>query len=71
MLRRLSDVAATALPLVGVADPVGAVAAPARVTAVGSTAVSTGSHVHFEVLLPGGDAVDPLPWLEQDATPAA
>lgn len=42
-----------------------AVAAGQQIGAVGSTGVSTGPHLHFEVLAPGGEAIDPLPWLDQ------
>ncbi|WP_316316207.1 M23 family metallopeptidase, partial [Clavibacter michiganensis] len=40
------------------------VTAGQRVGAVGNTGVSTGSHLHFEVLR-GGGAVDPAGWLRE------
>lgn len=51
-------------PLVGIGTPV---EAGQQIAAVGSTGVSTGAHLHFEVQLPGGVAIDPLGWLEQYA----
>ncbi|GAA4188271.1 hypothetical protein GCM10022288_14520 [Gryllotalpicola kribbensis] len=39
------------------------VPAGAVIGTVGSTGESTGPHLHFEVLLDGVTAVDPLPWL--------
>ncbi|KQO60296.1 M23 family metallopeptidase [Curtobacterium sp. Leaf261] len=38
------------------------VQAGTRLGAVGSTGVSTGSHLHFEVII-DGRAIDPVPWL--------
>ncbi|MDR6972536.1 M23 family metallopeptidase [Leifsonia shinshuensis] len=54
-------------PLVEVGSVVGV---GQQIAAVGSTGVSTGAHLHFEVLLPGGEAIDPLPWLGQHTVPA-
>lgn len=33
---------------------------------VGSTGAATGSHLHFELLLPGGQFVDPRPYIRKD-----
>ncbi len=44
---------------VGVADIVGA---------VGNTGISTGPHLHFEIRLDGTDPVDPVAWLQANAS---
>lgn len=44
-----------------------AVAAGQPLAAVGSTGVSTGPHLHFEVVAPDGSKHDPLGWLHQHA----
>ncbi|MGH1549876.1 M23 family metallopeptidase [Leifsonia poae] len=50
--------------LVGVGQ---AVAAGEPIAAVGSTGVSTGPHLHFEVMDPAGNKHDPLGWLHRHA----
>lgn len=34
---------------------------------VGNTGRSFGAHLHFELRLPGGQAIDPMPWLKERA----
>jgi murein DD-endopeptidase MepM/ murein hydrolase activator NlpD len=34
---------------------------------VGNTGRSFGAHLHFELRLPGGQAIDPMPWLKEHA----
>jgi murein DD-endopeptidase MepM/ murein hydrolase activator NlpD len=60
--RRVSTMYAhmATLPLVSVGQTVNA---GTIVGTVGNTGASTGPHLHFEVLLDGVTAVNPLPWL--------
>ncbi|NNH73841.1 peptidoglycan DD-metalloendopeptidase family protein [Nocardia uniformis] len=51
------------------------VSAGQRIAAVGSAGISSGPHLHFEVVpggrLQGGDRIDPMAWLERAGAPTS